>query len=131
MNCDYVFLCIYYILLLILFVRIACKNCQILCIYVTSEATTSYLRGCKCQNFPGGACPQTPLVLACLRTPLPPLYKNILARTLSSHQHHFLLSCCWSYKVCAGLVFLSLLTPVPKDQRWQLKRHRPGCERLS
>ena len=36
--------------------------------YVVSEATRSYLIGCTIQNFPGGACPQTPLALACLRT---------------------------------------------------------------
>ena len=34
-----------------------------------SETTRSSLRGCKFQNFPGGACPQTPLARACLRTP--------------------------------------------------------------
>ena len=41
-------------------VKFICSNISSL--YVVSEATRSSLRGCKFQKFPGGACPQTPLV---------------------------------------------------------------------
>ena len=34
-----------------------------------SETTRSSLTGYKFQNFPGGACPQTPLAWACSHTP--------------------------------------------------------------
>ena len=38
------------------------QKTNLFALYVVSEATRSTLKGRKFQNFPGGACPQTPLV---------------------------------------------------------------------
>ena len=44
-------------------IKLICSNFSF--VYVMSEATRNSLSGCKFQNYPGGACPQTSLV--CVR----------------------------------------------------------------
>ena len=56
---------------------------HLLAVTVVSEATRSSLRGCKFQNFPGGACSQTTLVWVCLpHAMISPLWQKILYKTL-------------------------------------------------